>query len=222
MAQAPRSHSSSAAISDDPLENATVWAQANSKPLLMGLAAAAVIAAGIFGYRALSASKIADSSAALYRAQGPLLEGKLPEAQIALQGVATKFSGTSAGQQANLMLAQVLYDQKQYQGAIDMLTKARGSASRENQASFDAMIASGFEGLGNLEKAAEAYGKAATSSITNQDRDRYLLSQARSLMLAGKSAEAKKIFEGLATDNTSPSAQEARVRLGEIAGAAVK
>ncbi|MEO7998577.1 MAG: tetratricopeptide repeat protein [Gemmatimonadaceae bacterium] len=222
MAQAPRINSSSAAISDDPLENATVWAQSNTKPILIGLAGAAVIALGIFGYRYFSAEKIEKSSTALYQAQGPLLEGKLPEAQTALQRVATQYSGTAAGQQANLLLAQVLYDQKQYQGGVDMLNKARGSASRENQASFDAMIASGYEGMGNLDKAAEAYGKAAASAINNQEREKHLLSQGRSLMLAGKTAEAKKIFDGLIVDNTSAVAQEARVRLGEIAGSSVK
>lgn len=222
MAQAPRINTSTAAISDDPLENATVWAQANTKPIMMAVAGIVLVAAGIFGYRYLSESKNAESSTALYQAQGPLLEGKLPEAQIALQRVANKYSGTAAGQQASLLLAQVLYDQKQFQGGIDMLSKARGSASRENGASFDAMIASGYEGLGNLEKAAEAYGKAASSSITNHDRDNNLLSQGRSLMLAGKTEDAKKILEALSKDDSSPLAQEARVRLGEIAGATVK
>ena len=222
MAQAPRINSSTAAISDDPLENATVWAQANTKPILIAVGGVVVVAALIFGYRYMSEAKIEKSSTALYQAQGPLLDGKLPEAQTALQRVATQYSGTSAGQQANLLLAQVLYDQKQFQGGVDMLTKARGTASRENGASFDAMIAAGYEGLGNLEKAAEAYGKAASSAVTNHDRDNNLLSQGRSLMLAGKTADAKKIFEGLASDDASPLAQEARVRLGEIAGSTVK
>lgn len=222
MAQAPRINSSTAAISDDPLENATVWAQANTKPILMGVAGVVAIAAAVFAYRYLSQDKIEKSSSALYVAQGPLLEGRLPEAQAALQKVANQYSGTAAGLQANLLLAQVLYDQKQYQGGIDMLIKARGSATRETGASFDAMTAAGYEGLGNLEKAAEFYGKASSSSTNNHDRDNNKLSQARSLMLAGKSAEAKKLFEELAADDASPLAQEARVRLGELAGAGVK
>ena len=222
MAQATRSNSSSAGMSDDPIENVTMWVQANAKPIFMGLGGAVLIAAGVFGYRYLSASKIAESSTALYAAQIPLLDGKLPEAQAALQKVATKYSGTSAGQQATLLLAQALYDQKQYQGGITVLEKARGGASREMQASIEGLMAGGYEGLGNLEKAAEAYGKAAAVAMSPAEKKLYQTSQGRSLMLAGKLEDARKIFTELAADNSSQYAQEARVRLGEIAGAAVK
>lgn len=221
MAQAPRS-SSLAGLSDDPLENATTWLQVNSKPILIGLAGAVIVAGGIFLYRSMSASKMAEASAALYRAQVPLLEGKLPEAQAALQSVATRYSGTRSGEQASLLLAQALYDLKQYQGAITMLEKARGSASADAKGSFEAMIAAGYENLGQLDKAAEHYGAAASATSVKTEKEQYQTSQARSLLLAGKTEEAKKIFQELALDTGSPGAQEARVRLGEIAGAAVK
>ena len=211
-----------AGLSDDPLENATDWLQANSRPLLIGLASAAVVAAVIFGYRAMSASKRTQASAALYQAQAPLLQGNLPEAQLALQRVVTQYSGTRAGEQAALLLAQALYDLKQHQGAITMLEKERGSASEDAKASFDAMIASGYENLGNLDKAAEQYGKAAAATSVRQEKQQYLTSQGRSLMLAGKMEDAKKIFLELAADAGSQYAQEARVRLGEIVGATVK
>lgn len=211
-----------AGLSDDPLENTTMWLQANAKPILIGLAGAVIVAGGIFGYRAMSASKATEASAALYRAQVPLLEGKLPEAQAALQSVATRYSGTRSGEQASLLLAQALYDLKQYQGAITMLEKARGSASADAKGSFEAMIASGYENMGQLEKAAEHYGAAASATSVRTEKEQYQTSQARSLLLAGKTEEAKKIFQELALDTGSPAAQEARVRLGEIAGAAVK
>lgn len=222
MAQGSRSNSSSAGLSDDPIENLTMWVQANAKSILLGLGGAVLIAAGVLGYRYFSASKIAESSAALYAARMPLMEGKLPEAQAALQRVATKYSGTGAGQQATLLLAQALYDQKQYQGGITVLEKARGGASREMEASIEGLMAGGYEGLGNLEKAAAAYGKAASVAMSPSEKKLYQTSQGRSLMLAGKLEDAKKIFTELAVDNASQYAQEARVRLGEIAGASVK
>jgi predicted Zn-dependent protease len=221
MAQAPRS-SSLAGMSDDPLENFTMWLQANSRPLLMGLAGAAVVALGIFGYRYMSADKLAKASAALYQAQLPLLQGNLPEAQAALQRVATQYSGTRSGDQASLLLAQALFDLKQHQGAITMLEKTRGSVPADTRPSFDAMIASGYEGLGNMDKAAEFYGQAAAATTFNQEKQQYRTAQARSLMLAGKLDAAKTIFLELAEDASSQYAQEARVRLGEIAGASVK
>lgn len=222
MAQATRSKSTPVPISDEPLENATLWIQANSKALIIGVVGAAVLAAGIFGYRYLNEQKLAEASAALYQAQGPLMEGQLPAAQTALQRVSTKYGGTSAGQQATMLLAQVLYDQNQYQGGITALEKAIGSASSANKAAMYSLIAAGNEGLGNLDKAAESYGQAAAAATTTAEKQQNILSQARSLMLAGKMDAAKKLFTELAADNTSAYAQEARVRLGEIAGASVK
>ncbi len=222
MAQAPRSNTSPAPTSDDPLENATIWIQANSKSLIIGIVGAAVVAAGIFGYRYLNEQKMTEAAAALYQAQGPLMEGQLPQAQLALQRVATKYSGTSAGQQASMLLGQVLYDLNQFQGGITELEKAVSTSSSDNRAAFYALIAAGHEGMGNLEKAAEAYGQAAGAATTTPVKQQNLVSQARSLMLAGKMDEAKTIFTDLAEDSNSAYAQEARVRLGEIAGATVK
>lgn len=222
MAQATRSKSTPAPISDEPLENAAIWMQANSKSLILGVVGAAVLAAGIFGYRYLNEQKLAEASAALYQAQGPLMEGQLPQAQAALQRVSTKYGGTSAGQQATMLLSQVLYDQNQYQGGISVLEKAVGGASSGNKAAMYSLIAAGYEGLGNLEKAAETYGQAAGAATTTPEKQQNLASQARSLMLAGKMDEAKKLFTQLSEDINSPYAQEARVRLGEIAGATVK
>jgi hypothetical protein len=47
-------------------------------------------------------------------------------------------------------------------------------------------------------------------------KDRYLADAARALTSGGKKDEAAKIWSTLATDNTSPFAGEARVRIGEL------
>src|SRR4051812_375491 len=173
MAQATRTTTGTSGLSDDPIENLTDWLQVNAKPVMLGLGGAVLLGLGIFGYRYLNASKLAEASSALYTAQGPMLEGKLPEAQAQLQRVATRYSGTSAGQQATVLLAQVLYEQKQYQAGITVLEKARGSASRENAASFESMTAAGYEGLKNFEKAAESYGRAADAAEFPKDKAQY-------------------------------------------------
>lgn len=222
MAQATRTSAGSTGLSDDPVENLTEWFQVNSKPILIAVSAAAVIALGIFGYRYMSAAKVTEASAALYQAQGPMLEGKLPEAADALRRVTTKYSGTAAGEQATLLLAQVLYDQKQYQGAVTMLEKEVGSASSENKASYYTMIATGYESLGKLDEAAKNYGLAADAVSFKQQKGPYKASQARSLMLAGKLDQAKAIWQELLTEETTAYGQEAKIRLGEIAGAAAK
>ena len=222
MAQATRTTPGTSGLSDDPVENMTDWLTANARPVMMGVAGAVILGLGIFGYRYLSESKIAEASAALYKAQGPMLEGKLPEAQAALQQVSTRYGGTGAGQQATILLAQVLYEQKNYQTGVNVLEKAQSDASKQNVAAFNAMTAAGYEGLQNWAKAAEFYAKAADASEFHKDKANYRASQARSLMLAGKTDLAKPIWQELKDGSDAQFAQEARVRLGEIAGAASK
>lgn len=219
MAQATRSAHRTAAISDDPMENFSAWLQMNAKPVGIVVGVLAVATAAILIFRASEASKRERASVALYTAQAPLGEGKLPEAATELQKVIQRYGGTLAGQQAALLLAQVHYEQRQFAEGLAVLEKARGDASREFAASMDALIAAGHESAGNHEKAAEAFGRAASEAEHSTDRIQYEASQARALMSAGKLEEAKVIWTRLSADETQPFAQEARVRLGEIAGA---
>ncbi|MBL0939730.1 MAG: tetratricopeptide repeat protein [Gemmatimonadaceae bacterium] len=218
MAQAPRTAGSSASLSDDPIESFTNWLQMNSKPIAMVLGGAAIAAAAIFVYRSTTASTREKASAALYTAQQPFVEGKFTEAESALSKVVDRFGSTASGQQAVLMLAQVQYEQKKYDDGIKGLEKALGSASADFKPSINAMIASGYELKGDFAKAAEAYGKAADATSFPTEKQTFQASQARSLMAAGKGAEAKTIWEALAQLEGSQAQQEAQVRLGELAG----
>lgn len=218
MAQSSRSASSSSSLSDDPMEKLGDWFQANSRPIGMVAGGIAVAALAIFGYRSYSAGQNAKASTALYAAQAPMAQGKLDEATKALEKVANSYSGTASGQQAALLLAQTLFDQKKYAEGIASLEKAAGSASADFKASMESMIAVGYELQGKLAEAATHYGKASAAAKFENDKNNYKASEARSLMAAGKNAEARKIWEELAKSD-SPAAQEANVRLGELAGA---
>ena len=132
--------------------------------------------------------------------------------------VAKSYSGTASGQQAALLLAQALFDQKKYAEGVASLDKAMGGASADFSAAMESMIAVGYELQGKLADAATHYGKASAAAKFENDKNSYKASEARSLMAAGKNAEARKIWEDLAKSD-SPSAQEANVRLGELAGA---
>jgi predicted negative regulator of RcsB-dependent stress response len=218
MAQSSRSTTSSANLSDDPMEKVGDWFQSNSRPIGMIAGGVALAAAAIFGYRAISASQAAKASTALYAAQAPMADGKLDEAATALGKVSANYGSTAAGQQAALLLAQVQFDQKKYVEGIAGLEKAAGGATADFKSSMEALIATGFELQGKMADAADHYGKAASAAKFANDKFSYQASQARSLMSAGKNAEAKKLWEELAKSENQ-SAQEANVRLGELAGA---
>jgi predicted negative regulator of RcsB-dependent stress response len=217
MAQAPRTSTTPTHTSDDPIESVANWFQTNAKPIAYVVGAAAVVTAAIFVYRNMAESKREKASAALYEAQAPFSQGKFDDAQKALEKVTDRYAGTSSGQQAAVLLAQVLYEQQKYDDGIKALEKALGSASTEFKASFESLIAGGYEMKGDLAKAAEHYGKAASATPFPAEKHAYEASQARSLMSAGKLDEARTLWEALAQLDGEPVQQEANIRLGELA-----
>ncbi len=220
MAQAPRTTVSTSDLSDDPIEKATAWVQVNQKSLLYGAVALVVAVSAILIYRSNDASTREKASRALSEAQAPMSEGKLPEAEAALQKVSTRYASTAAGQQATILLAHVLFEQQKFDEGIVALQKAQGASNADFAPSLESTIAAGYEAQGKFVEAAEHYGKAAGLAKLASDKGQMHSSQARSLMLAGKPEEAKKIWEELAKDESLPFAQEAQVRIGEIVGAA--
>lgn len=218
MAQATRTTAAPVGLSDDPIENVSAWLNVNQKPILAGVGILAISAAAIFGYRWMDANKRTEANNELYRATAPLSEGRLPEAQVALEKVVKRFGGTSSGTQAAMLLAQVMYEQKKYAEGIASLEKAKGSAGSEFVTPIEALVGVGYESEGKFDQAAEHYAKAAASAKFPLDRATNQAQQARNLTLAGKAAEARKIWEELAKSEDLPFAQEAQVRLGELTG----
>lgn len=220
MKDSPAKPRSSAGLagSDDPLESVSTWVQVNQRPLLYVAVGVALVGAGAWLYRSSQATAAANASKALYEAQAPMAEGKLPEAKTALEKVVARYGGTASGAQAVLLLAQVLYEQKDYDGGIAALTKAVGGASADFAAPMRGLLAAGYEGKGQLQEAAAEYGKASKAARFAAEAKMYQASQARTLQAAGLVAEAKAQWEALSQAEGEAFAQEARVRLGELAG----
>lgn len=202
--------------SNDPLETAAHWVQTNAKMVGIGAALVFAVGLGVFGLRASQAKKATNASAALYAAQTPLYENKTDVARTALAEVASRYKGTSAGEQAVLLLAQTYFDAGEFDEGLKHLEDARSGASSAFAASMDALMASGYEGKFDFEAAAEQYAAAAKTADAETEQDGYVLSQARSLARAGKTAEAVALYDQLMAKDGSPYAQEAAVRLGEI------
>ncbi len=223
MAQATRTSAVSAGLSDDPMENASDWFRTNQKSITMVLGAIAVVALLILGYRYYDRSTNEQAAAALTRAQLTAQEGPASATTVAaLNGVAQKYGKTSSGQQAALLLAQVRYEAGQYSEGVKALEAQLGSATGDFTASFEQMIAMGYEAQAKHDQAAEHYEKAAAATKFTQDKAFYQAAQAHALMLAGKLDAAKAIWQDLADREDPRFGQEAHVRLGEIAGLTMK
>jgi predicted negative regulator of RcsB-dependent stress response len=190
------------------------WVQEHSRQLLIGAVAVAALAGGFALYDRNRASEAQRAEQALSAAERSVYSGNLPLAQSDLRKVVERYKGTPAADRANLLMAQVLYDQGKYAEGIKQLEALTGSKSLG--ASAEGLTATGYEALGKYKEAADHFGRAAAASTFDVDRANFKASAARAFTSAGDAASAKKIWTELATDPAGPAAGEARVRLGEL------
>lgn len=206
---------------DDRAQNLVEWAELHSKLLTIVAVAIIAVAGGAWFYQKSHEARLRNASNALTDAEQALGAGNLALAQADLEKVVSRYGGTRPGEQAALVLAQVLYDKGQYQQGIAGLEKLEGSAGDYLKAGTLNMIGAGYEQEGKYDQAAAAYQKAAAAARYPNDRDQYMASAARALTAGGKADQAKAIWTKLADDPASSQAAEARVRLGELEAKAV-
>jgi predicted negative regulator of RcsB-dependent stress response len=216
MASTTRYASSDSSL-EDATDSMTDWVRDRSRPIAIGVLAVVTLGAGTLLWRNASSSKAQRAETAFFQAQGPIAQNDLAGAERELKSVAERFPGTAGGAQARLLLAQVYYDQGKYQAGIDAL-KA-GDAPAALRTSTKVLMAGGYEGLAKHAEAAKLYEEASAESPIGQ-RDELRANAARNYQAAGNAAAAQKIWTELSRDDANPLADEARVRLGELAAKA--
>ncbi len=148
----------------------------------------------------------------------------LPLAEVDLRKVADRYEGTAAGAEAGMLLAQLKLEKGDNQGAVTYLRELTSKLkSGPNAAAARGLLGDALSQLGKSAEAAGEYERAAElTSMPNEKA--YLASKAgHAYMAAGKSAEARRIWEALAGQQDNPAAAaEARVRLGELAAEAAR
>jgi predicted negative regulator of RcsB-dependent stress response len=193
------------------------WIQRNSR--LLGIGAAIVVAAGIGYWFYLRSGEIkrANAERQLGQAKQSLTAGNPALAQNDLQRVASRYKGTPAGAQAAMLLAQLEYSQGKFAEGLKALegyTSER--AAGPNFAAIWSLTGDGQLAQGKSADAASAYQKAADATSLIGEKGMYLARAARAYQAAGRDAEARTIWERLASDPEMPVRSEANVRLGEL------
>jgi predicted negative regulator of RcsB-dependent stress response len=194
------------------------WIQANTRAITIAGALLAVGAAGYWFYVRSNDIKRLNAERGLNQAKQALSAGNAALAQTDLERVATRYKGTAPGAQAALVLAQVKYDQGKIDEGLKILEpyQTEGAAG-PNLAPVWSLSGDGHLASGKAPEAASAYQKAADATKLPGERAMYLAKAARALMASGKSAEAKAIWERLATDPDAIMLKnEAEIRLGEL------
>lgn len=192
------------------------WLQANNRVLTIGAAIVVIALLGGWFYMRSGELKRLNAERMLNQAKQSMAAGNAPLAQADLQRVATRYKDTPSGVQAAMILAQIQYDEGKFAEGIQTLEPVR-SGSDDLQASVLSLIADGQLASGRAAEAAETYQDAAAATTMVGEKTVYRSKAARALMAAGKTAEARTLWQELADD---PDAElvhaEARIRLGEL------
>ena len=203
-----------AVVEGDAGESMLEWARANSRALSIGGIAVVAVAAVVMLWRASADKKEVRASQALASAQAVVLSGNAALAQSDLQALLRRYGGTSAAIQARLLLAQVHFGQGKVEEGLKELDAI--GAGGLYAASVHGLKGAGLEQAGKPAEAAAQYEQASAAATTSLAKAAYKSDAARSYLAAGNTESAKRIWESIASDDSSPLAGEARVRLGEL------
>ncbi|HMF86471.1 MAG TPA: tetratricopeptide repeat protein [Gemmatimonadaceae bacterium] len=198
------------------------WALLHRRELTWALIAVAVLLGGFWFYQRSQSIKAQRAESAYFQARQSAAAGNLQLAVSDLRKVVARYEGTRSGTQAALMLAQTLFDQKQFKEGLEVLKKAEASASDDFRSSIHVLEAAGYEELKDYVAAAAQFKLAAQSTEFPVDKAKYQAAAARDYMAAGKTDDAKAIWTELSKDEAHPEAAEARVRLGELTAKPMK
>ena len=201
---------------EERVESLVEWLELHSRQLMFASIGLLVIAGGFWFYRQSNQRQAESASVALAESESSIASGNLPLAQSSLEKLVQRYGSTPSGDQARVLLAQVHYEKDEYQQGMKELAPVTSAKDAYTAASALNLEAAGLEQSGKLAEAAAGYQKAAARAPDKIDHDVYMANAARVLTTAGKTDEAKKIWAALASDDQSPAAAEARVRLGEL------
>ena len=194
------------------------WVQANSRVVGIGAAVIVIGAIGAWFYIRSAEIKRQNADRGLNQAKQSLSAGNPALAESDLQKVAARYKGTAAGAQAAMILAQLEFDQGKFAEGLKALDPYQNvSAAGPNLGPVWALTGDGQLSSGKPAEAAVSYQKAADATPLFGEKAIYLSKSGRALMLAGKDAEARALWEKLVADpNAIAVRNEALVRLGEL------
>lgn len=207
------------AASQPKAESFLDWFHINSRWITIGAIVVAVVAFGVWFVQRKNLNETISADRQLVVAKQSLQSGNVPLAEADLKKVADKYPDKSAGAEAGLLLAQVKFDRADYTGAAaslrDLSTKV---PTGPNSASIIGLLGDALSQLAKPADAAVEYEKAAAATTMPNEKSFWQAKAARAYLTAGKTTEARKLFEVLAAQTQNEAiSTEAHVRLGEIA-----
>ena len=211
-------HISSRAGSESTLESVSDWFQLHSRQVSLGAIGLVAVVGGGWFYMRSQSLKAERADRAYLSVEQSIASGNLPLAESDLRKMITRYDGTPAAMEAELVLTQLMYQEGKYQDGLTALGKAtpKLESSKDFASAAHLLLAAGYEQTRKFAGAAAEYEAAAKFARFDADRQRYQSFAAEDYLMAGRKDDAKRIWTVLAADSKGTVAGEARVRLGEL------
>jgi predicted negative regulator of RcsB-dependent stress response len=197
----------------------TKWAKANGQTLVLAGIVAVVVIAGSFYYFNYRTTLRDQAIAQLESVQGAVGAGAREEAEAQLYQYLDRFDGTVYALEARLILGQILLENDDPEGAMEVLAPAVREMEDQPiglQAGF--LMAAAYEEVGRAEEAERMFLRIADASeMTFQVREA-LSGAARIRTTAGDRSGAAELYSDvLATmEPTDPTRTYWEMRLAEV------
>lgn len=202
----------------DVVSQVLEWVRRHRRAVTAGGAAVVIAAGGVWFVMSAKARKEAFAARALRDAQAAVGAGNVPLATNDLSRLVASYRGTLAAEEAAILLGQLRLSRGEADSAIRELTSFAQSRPRARflAAAYN-LLGAALEQRGRPAEAGEAYLKASSSWPYDYLRAQSLLDAGRAFWAAGDSGRAAAAYERIVRElGESPSALEARLRLGEI------
>lgn len=205
----------------DKVERLIKWVRTNERAVAVVGVLIALGAFGIWYATAAKSRREAFAQRELAQARISADAGNLPLAASDLSRIVSSFSGTAAGDEARLLLAEVRLRQGQAALAVTELQSWVSSGARlEFRPQAYELLGAALEETGQEGQAGAAYqsgAEAAGAAGYQYLSASMLLSAGRAFASAGDTASAVEVLERVARDfGETSAASEAKLRLAEL------
>jgi outer membrane protein assembly factor BamD (BamD/ComL family) len=199
------------------------WLRDPKRQATAGVAAAALIALGVWFVITSGRRKEDFASRVLSQALATADKGNLPQASAELQRVIQTYSGTEAAGEAVLALNQIRMASGQSElAAVNLREFVGKSPPAKLAAQAYGLLGAADENAKRYVDAGKAYEQAAAAAELAYLKASYLIDAGRAYRLGGKSQDAIRAYRTvLEKYPASPSAPEAKIRLGELTAGAM-
>ena len=202
----------------DPVVRIVEWIKKHQRTLLVALAVVVISVAAVMYMRMASERRENFASSLVANARAVANAGNAALAITDLSDLALSHRGTTAAEEAEILLGQLRLSEGQAEAAVQSLQEYIGRGpSDQFQAPAYALLAVALEQTSDLDGAAAAYQHAADAAWYDFLKAQQLLEAARVLTAVGDTTQAIAVYQRILDDlSETDMVMEARLRLAEL------